>query len=373
MDKTLTKLTLRGFKSFESLEDFELGDLNVLVGANGAGKSNFVEFFRLLRAMVHQSLQTYMIANGPADGYFFNGLAYSRAIEAKLSFGETEYAFKLASTADGKIFVAQEIAQYSDGSEPQLVGKGSLESTLKERSEDFDSRYARLDDIHGPNWRVWSSLSNLQVYHFHDTSKTSYMRREYGVEQSDMLDADAGNLAPLLYRLREEYGNTYQLIRKTLQRIAPYFDDFLISGSKHSREDTVRLTWRQKGKDYIFSPGHFSDGTIRFLCLATALLQPNPPSIVVIDEPELGLHPEAISILGGMIRSASKRMQIIVATQSPQLLNEFLPEQVITVDQSNGASVLRRLSSESISEWLDEFSVGELWQKGTISGGINDA
>jgi predicted ATPase len=135
----------------------------------------------------------------------------------------------------------------------------------------------------------------------------------------------------------------------------------------------VRLTWRQKGSDYIFPPAHFSDGTIRFLCLSTALLQPSPPATIVLDEPELGLHPEALSIVAGLVRSASERMQIIIATQSPLLLSEFDPEQIITVDQKNGATQFNRLSAEALREWLEDFSLGDLWQKGTIQGGVNHA
>jgi predicted ATPase len=163
------------------------------------------------------------------------------------------------------------------------------------------------------------------------------------------------------------------LLRKTIQRIAPYFDDFELRVENTSPQNLVRLTWRQKGSDYVFSPGHFSDGTIRFVCLAAALLQPNPPTTIVLDEPELGLHPEALSVLAGIVRSSAARMQIVLTTQSPALLSEFEPEHVVTVDQIDGASQFRRLDPASLAEWLNDFSVGELWQKGTIRGGVNHA
>lgn len=364
----LDKLTIRGFKSFESLEDFELGDLNVLIGANGAGKSNFVEFFRLLRAMVEERLQKYTIQNGPADGYFFNGVAHTRKIEADLIFGANRYCFTLEPTAEGGIVIGEEATQYIPKGNLRYIGTGTSESQLQNRKDDEGLMSKR-----GQNWYVWNSVSNWNVYHFHDTSMTAGMRRDSGIEQTAKLDASGDNLAAFLLGLRENHAPVYESIRKTVQRIAPYFDDFVLSVRSGKAEDQVRLTWRQKGKDYVFSPGHLSDGTIRFLCLTTALLQPSPPSTIVVDEPELGLHPEALTILAGLLRSASTRTQIIAATQSPVLLSEFEPEQVITVDQVGGATQLARLDADALQAWLDDFSLGELWLKGNVRGGVNDA
>lgn len=366
----LDKLTIRGFKSIESLEDFELGDLNVLIGANGAGKSNFVEFFRVLRAMVEQNLQAFVTKRGPADGYFFNGVSFTKRIEADLQFGLNRYVFSLEPTAESEIMVGSEETQYTAGGNLKTISTGVLESRLKDRRKETSSIFPGSP---GQNAYVWEAVSGWQVYHFHDTSTTAEMRRDSGIEQTDQLRPSGENLAAFLRGLRDEHPNAYEGIRKTIQRIAPYFDDFVLTVRDAKAEQQVRLTWRQKGKDYIFSPGHLSDGTIRFICLTTALLQPKPPSTIVVDEPELGLHPEALSILAGLLRSASKRTQIIAATQSPVLLSEFEPEQVITVDQVDGASRFQRLDAEALDTWLDEFSLGELWLKGNVRGGVNDA
>lgn len=369
MGRKLDKLTIRGFKSIESLEDFELGDLNILIGANGAGKSNFVEFFRVLQAMVDGGLQSYINTRGPADGYFFNGVSHTKRIEADLAFGMNRYAWSLGPTAQGTILIHEEQTQYTGGGSLQTIASGQPESRLKARKDDT----ALTGPWKGPNGYVWDAVSNWNVYHFHDTSMTAGMRRDSGVEQTDKLRPSGENLAAFLLGLREEQEDVYQGIRRTIQRIAPYFDDFVLTVKEGKAEDQVRLTWKQKGKDYIFSPGHLSDGTIRFICLTTALLQPSPPSTIVVDEPELGLHPEALSILAGLLRSASKRTQIIAATQSPVLLSEFEPEQVITVDQVDGASRFQRLDADALDAWLDEFSLGELWLKGNVRGGVNDA
>lgn len=365
---TLNTLSIRGFKSIEKLESFELKLLNVLIGANGSGKSNFVDFFRVLRAMIEQRFQGYVAKNGPADGYFYNGVGYTKWIEADLLFGENRYLFALEPSSEGKIIIAYEKTQYVTLGQLQPISSGVLESALP-RHKDATGLTAQK----GPNWYVWDSLISWKVYHFHDTSMTAGMRRDVGVEQSDSLQPDASNLAAFLLNLRDRHRPTYDLLCKTLRRIAPYFDDFDLRLTKATPEDTVRLTWRKKGSDYIFSPGHFSDGTIRFLCLAAVLLQPSPPATIVIDEPELGLHPEAILVLGGLIRSASTRVQIILATQSPALVNEFTPEQIITADVVDGATQFNRLDAASLTGWLNDFTVGELWQKGTIRGGVNHA
>jgi len=374
MKKRLNRMTIRGFKSIEALEDFELGDLNILIGANGSGKSNVVEFFRLLRAMIEQRLQAYVNEYGPADSYFYNGVKQTEKIEAELFFGDNSYRIALKPTAEGGLIIGKEEAAYwgdpSRHAEPytELISEGTAESQLKKRQDEPGRTAAR-----GPIWYVCQAVAGWHIYHFHDTSMTAGMRRDSGVEQMERLHPRGENLAAFLLGLREEHTEVYQTIRKTVQRIAPFFDDFKLTVRKGRDEDQVRLTWKQKGKDYIFSPGHLSDGTLRFICLTTALLQPDPPVTLVVDEPELGLHPEALSVLAGLFRSAAGRMQIIAATQSPILLSEFEAEQVVTVDQLEGATRLERLDRASLDRWLNEFSLGELWLKGTVCGGVNDA
>jgi predicted ATPase len=368
MGQKLDKLSIEGFKSIKSLKDFALGDLNVLIGANGAGKSNFVEFFRLLRAIVDENLQAYMLSNAPADGHFHHGVKKTKRIRSEMFFGENRNTFELMPAADGSVVLADEQTQFLPSEYSRILTRRGRESIL-ERSKDDPGVLGRR----GPNWYVWESVSQWQVYHFHDTTMTAGMRRDSGVEQTNRLDWDGGNLAAFLRGMRESAEDQYRFIRTTIQRIAPYFDDFDLKARNGRNEDQVRLTWKQKGTKYIFSPGHLSDGTIRFVCLITALLQPSPPRTIVIDEPELGLHPEALAILAGIMHSVSADIQIIVATQSPILLSEFPPDSVITVDQDKGATQFKRLGAKKLKAWLADFSLGELWMKGNIRGGVNHA
>lgn len=375
MAAKLDRLTIRGFKSIEALEDFRLNDLNVLIGANGSGKSNFIDLFLLLRAMVEGRLQRFVRQHGPADGYFYNGVRHTKLIEADLRFGDNRYCFTLEPTAEGELMIGEERVECVGAGPPRVLASGVMESALAQHGWGDAAAESKngggSEETADPSRCVFEALSSWCVYHFHDTSMTAGMRRDAPVLDSGALASDASNVAAFLLRMREEHPQTYQMIRRTLRRIAPYFDDFDLRVRKEQHEEFVRLTWTQRGVDHVFSPGHLSDGTVRFLCLATALAQPEPPATIVLDEPELGLHPEALAVLGGLLRSASHRMQVIVATQSPVLLSEFDYEHVITVDHVAGASTFARLRPDSLSNWLEEFSLGDLWQKGTIRGGVS--
>ena len=314
---SLKSLTIRGFKSIERLEDFKLQNLNVLIGANGAGKSNFVDFFRMLRALADESFQQFVNENGGADGYFYLGPKATPQIFAHLEFGANAYEFELTPTTGNSLLIADERAQYTGGQQTgtlKSIGRGQFESSLKKRKDEPGSTGSRR----GVPGQVYETVSNWTVYHFHDTSKLAPMRRDQSVRDRDRFRHDASNIASFLLRLKETKTGSYQLIRDTVRLIAPFFDDFLLRPEKRGTDETVRLEWNQKGSDFPFQPNHLSDGTIRFICLATALLQPEPPAAIVIDEPELGLHPYAIAILADLVQAAAERTQVILSTQSPR-------------------------------------------------------
>jgi len=195
------------------------------------------------------------------------------------------------------------------------------------------------------------------------------MRREHSVRDRAALREDASNIAAFLLELKGTYGATYSLIRDTVRLIAPFFDDFLLEPEEKGGEEKLRLEWRQKGSSYPFQPAHLSDGSIRFICLATALLQPRPPATIVIDEPELGLHPYAIGVLAELIQSAAQRTQVVISTQSATLLDQFTPEQIVVVNRRDGKSSFERLEPGELTNWLEDYSLGELWQKNVVRGG----
>jgi predicted ATPase len=364
MGRAIDRITLNGFKSIQTLENFALHKLNVLIGPNGAGKSNLVDYFRMLRTFADESFQQFVLASGGGDGFLFMGPKVTSVISSRIEFQQNSYEFKLTPTASGSLQIAEERVAYSGHG--TSIGFGNNESALKKRKNDKSTRYSGYPGI--PHY-VYESVSSWTVYHFHDTSPLAPMRRDQSLHDAERFRHDASNIASFLLTLREEEADSYGLIRDTVRMIAPFFDDFLLRPQRRGSSEQVRLEWHQKGSDFPFQPNQLSDGTIRFICLATALLQPNPPATIVIDEPELGLHPYAISILADLIKSAAERTQVIISTQSPTLLDYFEPDQVIVVNRHDGRSTFERLDKQSLAEWIDDYSVGELWQKNVVQGG----
>ncbi len=365
MGKALDKLTIKGFKSIESLEDFELGKLNIMIGGNGAGKSNFVDMFRMLRAMVDENFVNFITNRGGADDFLFNGPKQTKMIEVEFLFGNNSYAFALEPTASDSFLIKMEKERYLDRSW-SIIGSEYLESKIT-ANKDEKSQIHR--GSRGVGYYIHESISNWLVYHFHDTSSTAPMRRFEITADNSRLRPNASNIAPFLLELRKDEPKFYGEIVEAVKLVTPFFDDFILKPKKKGEKETVNLSWKQKGSDYPMQPYHFSDGTIRFICLATSLLQPDPPSTILIDEPELGLHPYAIEILAELIQAASEKTQVIVSTQSPLLIDNFDPEDIIVVNRESGSSTFKRLNAKELSLWLEDYSLGELWRKNIVTGG----
>lgn len=362
--RPIDRLTIRGFKSIRSLDGFPLRRLNVLIGSNGSGKSNFVSYFRMLGELVEGRLQVWTKKQGAAERILSFGLKETAQLESYVEFGLNGYRFVLEPTADGGFTFSEESLYFNgpfDGEPWTSLGSGQSEASLKAHWESVSRE--SVEDY------CYSSISNWKVFHFHDTSETAGVKRVGALHDNDSLRSDASNLAAFLYRLLKESPDVYRQIRKTIRLAIPFFDDFTLKPQKlRSGERQIRLLWRQKDSDYGLWPSQLSDGSLRFICLVTALLQPDPPSTIIIDEPELGLHPYAITLLASLLRSASKRMQVIVSTQSVPLVNEFSLGDLVVVEREEGATVFRRPRETEFERWLEEYSVGELWEKNLLGG-----
>lgn len=372
MSRSLDQITIQGFKSIRELKNFPLQNVNVLIGANGAGKSNLVDFFRMLRAMADGRFEKFISDGGGADGFFFNGPKETKQIRPHMKFGRNEFRFALESSVASQMIISVEEVLYTGG---QYTSDWHTYAGVQKESRlpSWKDRKSHWGDYLSAEAHVYNSVSSWMVYHFHDTSRTAPMRRDCSARDFRELSADAGNVAAFLLKMKEQQDTRYQRIRETVQLIAPFFDDFLLEPETKGENELVRLEWRQKGSTFPFQPWQLSDGTIRFICLATALLQPSPPSTIVIDEPELGLHPVALEALSALIHEASQRTQLIISTQSAPLLDHFDAEQVVVVERSDGASVFRRLENEDLEQWLHDYSLGELVRKNVIETGPSHA
>lgn len=352
----ISRLVLRGYKSIAEC-DLELGRLNVLIGANGAGKSNFIGFFRLISRILDQQLQTTVGQMGGPDALLHFGRKKTEEMRAELYFGNNGYCFTFRPTQDNRMMFAHE-ALWWNGLGDWRPASGHFESYVedqKQRTEIY--RYVV------PAMRSW------RLYHFHDTSGSALVKQVHNLNDNEYLRDDARNLAAFLLRLKSHHEEHYLRIVKAVRLVAPFFGDFHLRPTVDNKEK-VQLEWTEQGQDEPFTASALSDGTLRFICLATVLLQPEDfmPKTVLIDEPELGLHPFAINVLAGLMKSASQEHQLIVSTQSVELVNEFDPEDLIVVDKRAGSSTFKRPDAKALTEWLADYSLGDLWKKNLLGG-----
>ena len=344
---------IQNFKSIQTL-DLPLKPINILIGANGSGKSNFISFFEFLNAIYNQKLQDYVGLRGGTDRFLYHGNNASQ-IQFEVSFDNQKNGYA-ATLEDGEynfIFTKEFLIDKDD--KGNNIGNAATESHLKTK-DSFKANEIR------------NYLRSYRNYHFHETGEKSPFSGMSHVENdSYFLYPKGHNLAAYLYEIQKNHLKIYNRIVKTIQSIAPFFLDFYL---EPTYTNYIRLQWQSKHSDFIYGVNDLSDGTIRFIALTTLFLQPNLPSSIIIDEPELGLHPVAIAKLAGMVKSAAARgTQVIMATQSVDLINHFEAEDIVTVDQINGASQLKRLSEQDLSVWLEEYNIGDLWQRNILAGG----
>ena len=346
----ITKLHIEGYKSIKN-QDIELMPINVLIGGNGIGKTNFISTFNLLRSIFEDELQDYVIKKGGANTLLYMGKKRTSEIVIEMHFEkngyQNEFNIKLEEAQDN------------------LIMRNSYASLHEQQWKDLPSVFIKGEKV--PTW-LQILLSQFKVYHFHDAGDKSPMKGWSKLHDNTFLRYDGENIAAFLYFLQEKHPKHFKRIEMNVKAVSPFFDSFNLKPNRLN-EETIRLEWKQKGaEDSYFNAYQLSDGTLRFICLATLLLQPEPPQTIIIDEPELGLHPQAINRLATLIKKVSTKSQVIISTQSVNLVDNFDADDIIAVDMKDHASCFRRLNKANLSVWLDEYSTGELWEKNLIGG-----
>lgn len=384
----LRELHIKGFKSIDADagQCIPLGDVTVLLGANGAGKSNVVSAFNMLQCLTRRELRQFVGKQGVSSLLFY-GPKKTKAITIEALFddgAENYYEIKLPFGHGDNLFIdSEKIYERIDFGQKQGIEQPAWheepggELTLSDgypvpQGENGESGLAQHD--RGTSKLVYGFLSGIRIYQFHDTSEAARIEDRGYIDDAKELHHDADNLAAFLKILKEHasYGKYYKRIIQYIHRVMPQFGNFELEPLP-GNQDYVRLNWRDSsGSDYLFSPHQISDGSLRFMALATLLLQPPEllPKFIVLDEPELGLHPAAIAELSSMVKIATQYTQVLLATQSTRLVDEFEPEELVIVerDEADHHSVFRKLLVEELQDWLANYSLSELWEKNVLGG-----
>lgn len=364
--KNLKRIRVEGFKSIKQL-DLRMGDINVLIGANGAGKTNLISLFTFLSRLSQGKLQQYVKTEGGAESFFHFGTRNTERIKLDLEIGNNGYSVEFLPNLDDDslVFDVESCRMNSPGRTPwNLYSKKKGESGLA------------MEKLEGQGVKRYTKnyLDQCRVYHFHDTGSQARFKKRTSLDNYSYLEEDAANIAPFLYELKtsrhDEDQRSYRQIVCAIQSVAPFFHDFYLEPTGKRGDENILLRWTHTDHQSPFSANALSDGTARFICLATLLLQPEfgKPGTIILDEPELGLHPAALCVLADIIRSISVETQVICSTQSVVFANFFSPEDFVVTELEEGVSVFRRLDRERVEQWLDEYGMGDIWSKNLIGG-----
>ncbi len=397
-------VAIKGFKSIKSL-NLEMKPINILIGANGSGKSNLISLFTFLRNLFEGKLDNYVEKNGSANAFFHFGAKTTPEIETDIYIGSKKYSLKFEHNVNEDLLVMKnrissdvvipekniidslhklneisnmiseiknELINIDHDKIKEIIKIEELEELYK-LGEMLELLYKKIPEIHEPYF-IQKYFKECRVYHFYDTGPTAGFKYRVDLEASDYLYSDASNIAAFLYRLKtskdKKFIKSYNDIVVTIKTVAPYFHDFYFELRGSEGEEMILLKWQHRDYDNPFSANQLSDGTARFICMATLLLQPQSlrPASIILDEPELGLHPVASEVLAEMVKSVAKENQVICSTQSVTFANQFEAKDFIVVDLEKGASVFKRVDEAELKDWLEDYAMGDIWTKNLIGG-----
>ena len=370
------RIKLRNLLSFgpEPVE-LELKPLNVLIGPNGAGKSNLVEAMGLLRAVPGKLIET-VVEGGGIREWIWRGEPKATSAELEVVVAGTDgsgplrYQLAMAGDNNNAFNVVQERLE-DEAQEGRRVllqsnGKVAHVGSLKELQP--HPQQSMLAGFKHPDYPelayMTHELARIALF------REWYFGRNHPVRlpqkpdlPSGFLMEDAQNLGLVLNQFMREYDAREQLIR-ALRAFYEGVDDYHID----IQYGTVQ-TFVREGRISIPAT-RLSDGTLRFLCLLTILCHPNPPPLVCLEEPELGLHPDILPKLVELLRSASTRCQLIVTTHSDVIVDELTdsPESVVVCEKHNGATSCKRLDAGELGHWLENYRLADLWSSGELGG-----
>ncbi|MBI3241459.1 MAG: AAA family ATPase [Chloroflexi bacterium] len=383
----LTRIEIENYRSLRHVE-LDMPGLTVLIGPNGSGKSNFLDVFNLMaQAAAGQfennlPIDDILTFRGGKSALFSFSFEFSFASERGISYETTPVQYKLVLHRVGSV-KSEQVSQASipsktvpldlmrsDGHKAMFRNMSSKKEEQKELQSTYELAIYQVKDYtaYPIPYKLLNHFENWTFYQPFRVDADAPVRGSQTARSSIRLLPDGSNLTPVLHTIQSDYPVIWDEICETLKNVYEGFHH--ISFPAEGGDGKIVLRWWERPfeKDYGFSANLLSDGTLRLLCLLAILKTPNPPPLICIEEPEIGLHPDWIELVAELLESAATRTQVIVATHSPQLVSYVKPEHVVVVEKEDGGTTLSRLTETELAGWLDKFTLGDLWLAGHIGG-----
>ena len=371
-DTVLERIESVHIKGFRSLADVRLDRIPnpmVLLGTNGAGKSNVLRFFEMLKEMAHLRLGEFTLRQGGSDDQLFGGARLTQRIEATVFFrttlGRSRVMFVLQHAHPDQMTITGEQFRSLDPEDSE----NDAVYLFFDQPVGYESAFVQESGSSTADMRLRKAaglLADCAHYQFHDTSDCAPVKTRWDVEDNHRLLGHGGNLASVLLSLQKNEARRFDLICKQIALVVPDFNGF--QNVEHYGKTILR--WRSKATGKTIGAHLTSDGSLRCFQLVTLLNLPDAllPRIVLLDEPELGLHPAAVALISQMVKSLAGRRQVIVATQSPHFVDAFGLKEVVVLELRDGRTEATKPDPSRFSRLLKDYSTGELWWKGVLGG-----
>lgn len=378
-------------QNYRSLVDIRLAlrDLMVVIGPNGVGKTALLEVLQLLQRGSQQELNGFLESQGGFQAVLNHqkGLGESPRLEVKLevdvqseqSSAPMNYSFELVGKQVGYVIDLERLEwqydpraenpfRYIDAHYDRLYYADPAGTGMVRPDWDYtrlELALAQVPKMYRQPEALRSMLASTRHYSFLDVSPRAVVRLPQSLTPATRPGPNGENLYSALHNLRASHYDTYERIAALLQQGFPDFGriEFPVVGAGQ-----VTLAWYDRGDKDPFYPNQLSEGTLRFLWLITTLLAPPSPAVVLLDEPEVSLHPELLKLLAALLQDASQSGQIVVATHSPDLIRWLQPEEVLIAEKEEGRTRLTWADELDLGEWLAEYTLRDLWLMGNLGG-----
>jgi predicted ATPase len=388
----MMKISTLHMHNYRCLVDVELPirDLTVVIGPNGAGKTSLLEVFQLLERGCQQELGSFLASQGGVQAVLSHPRIAGRPpclqigveldVQSDQSDAPMDYRFELAGQQVGYMINSERLEwqfdpqakkpfQYIDAHRDRLYYADPTKA-VKMAQPDWDYNrlelaLAQVPKMYREPETLRSMFASTRHYSFLDVSPRAVVRSSQSLTPDTRPGPNGENLYSALYNMRASHRDIYERIGALLEQGFADFKrlEFPVVGAGQ-----VTLAWYERGSREPLYPNQLSEGTLRFLWLITILLATPEPALLLLDEPEVSMHPELLKLLAALLQDASVRSQIVVATHSPDLIRWLQPEEVLIADKEDGVTRFTWADELDLDEWLEEYTLRDLWLMGNLGG-----